>query len=307
MLESASPSCIRFMDRQRLSRLEREIKVGLKELYPEPWLPRLTDLLAEWGWQALRRSIGITAADYGTGRVLARRPEAPRHVKAYLPILASGDAPTCEIIIESLSEEWIDQYQDIGLTFYTPDELVNSTVLECLEDAMDVLAKVPTLQKTVVTLVRVCHILKPRDDDYDVGHSDPHVPFSVCVSVPQKRRLADILRVAEALVHEAMHLQLTLIERLQPLVEESDQTYFSPWKGTQRSPRGVLHALYVFRVLHRFFERLLSLPGWSDSSIDHMNKRRCEIARQILEVNTFRDHPSLTGAGIHLTGLLTSG
>ena len=67
------------MDKQRLSRLGHEIKVGLKELYPEPWLPELTDLLAEWGWQTLRHDTGITAAAYGTGRLLARRPEAPRH------------------------------------------------------------------------------------------------------------------------------------------------------------------------------------------------------------------------------------
>ena len=164
MLESASPSCIRFMDKQRLSRLGHEIKVGLEELYPEPWLPKLTDLLAEWGWQTLQRNTGITAADYGTERVLARSPEAPRHVEAYMPILASSDASSREIMIEFLSEEWIGKYRDISLTFYTPNELVSSTVLECLEDAMDVLAQVPTLQKAVATLVRTCHILKPEDD-----------------------------------------------------------------------------------------------------------------------------------------------
>ena len=195
-------------------------------------------------------------------------------VEAYLPILSGGDASRREIMIEFLSEEWIGKYQDIGLTFYTPDELIRSTILECLEDAVDVLAQVPTLQKTVATLVRTCHILKPEDDAYDVSHSDPLVPFSVCVSVPRKRRLADSLRVAESLVHEAMHLQLTLIERLEPLVRASSQTYFSPWKDTHRSPQGILHALYVFRVLDSFFERLLALPGWPVASIDHMHARR---------------------------------
>ena len=137
------------MDKQRLSRLRREIEGGLEELYPEPWLPKLTDLLAEWGWQTLRHDTGITTADYGTERVLARRLEAPRHVEAYMPILASNDASSREIMIEFLVEEWIGKYREIGLTFYTPNELVSSTVLECLEDAMDVLARVPTLQKTV--------------------------------------------------------------------------------------------------------------------------------------------------------------
>ena len=117
----------------------------------------------------------------------------------------------------------------------------------------------------------------------------------------------DALRVAESLVHEAMHLQLTLIERLLPLVEESDQTYFSPWKGTQRPPRGVLHALYVFRVLDSFFERLLVLSGWSGVSVEHVHRRRCEIAQQISEVKAFKDHPALTEVGTRLAGLLVCG
>ena len=295
------------MDKQRLSRLGHEIKVGLKELYPEPWLPKLTDLLAEWGWQTLRHDTGITAAAYGTGRLLARRPEAPRHVEAYLPILSGGDASRREIMIEFLSEEWIGKYRDIGLTFYTPDELIRSTILECLEDAVDVLARVPTLRKTVATLVRTCHILKPEDDAYDVSHSDPLVPFSVCVSVPRKRGLADSLRVTESLVHEAMHLQLTLIERLEPLVRASSQTYFSPWKDTHRSPQGILHALYVFRVLDSFFECLLALPGWPVASIDHMRARRREIALQINTIEALKSCPTLTVVGASFIDRLISG
>ena len=307
MPESASPWCIRFMDKQRLSRLRREIEGGLKELYPEPWLPELTDLLDEWGWQTLCCSTGILPTGYGTGRVLARRPEAPRHVGAYLPVLAGGDTPSREIMIEFLTEEWIGKYRDIGLTFYTPNELVSSTVLECLEDAMDVLARVPTLQKTVAALVRACHILKPEDEAYDVSHSDPLVPFSVWVSVPRKRRLADSLRVAESLVHEAMHLQLTLIERLQPLVRASSQTYLSPWKDTHRSPQGILHALYVFRVLDSFFERLLALPGWRVASVAHMRARRREIALQINTVETFKGCSALTTVGTSFIDRLISG
>ena len=295
------------MDKQRLSRLGQEIKVGLEELYPEPWLPELTDLLAEWEWQTLQPSTGITAAGYGTGRVLARRPEAPRHVEAYLPILANGDASSREIMIEFLAEEWIGKYRDIGLTFYTPDELIRSTILECLEDAVDVLAQVPTLRKTVATLVRTCHILKPEDDAYDVSHSDPLVPFSVCVSVPRKRGLVDSLRVAESLVHEAMHLQLTLIERLEPLVRASNQTYFSPWKDTHRSPQGILHALYVFRVLDSFFGRLLALPGWPIASVAHMHARRREIALQVNAVETFKSCSALTVVGASFIDRLISG
>ena len=60
-----------------------------------------------------------------------------------------------------------------------------------------------------------------------------------------------IERVAEALVHEAMHLQLSLLERRIELVE-SDRTKavaFSPWRNSERDVQGVIHALYVFVIV----------------------------------------------------------
>ena len=307
MPENASPSSTHFMDSSRLHPLNHAIKNALANPYPDPWLPDLTASLAEWGDQGLRSRTGITAADYGTERVLARSAEVPRHVVARLPSRVGVDGPIRQMAVEFLTEACSGLYRDIGLCFYTPKEVANSAVLRCLQDAIDVLARVPTLQATVATLIRTCHVLMPENDAYDVSYSDPLVPFSAFVSVPQRRGPTEALRVAESLVHEAMHLQLTLIERLLPLVEESDQTYFSPWKGTQRSPRGVLHALYIFRAIDSFFGRLLALPGWSVGCVDHMRRRRCEIAEQISEVIAFKDHPALTEGGIRFVRLLVCG
>lgn len=264
------------MNSRSTRHLNRAIEAAIKELYPDPWSPDLAVPLAEWGWRALHASTGITAPDYGTGRVLAGRTEAPRYVGACLPIPVGTDESTHKITIEFLTEECIGQYQDLGLTFYTSDELAGSAVLRCLQDAIAILAQVPTLQKTVATLIRACHILKSKDDAYDMSHSDPRVPFSAFVSVPQKCGSTKSLRVVESLVHEAMHLELTLLERLQPLIHRSTQTYFSPWKGTHRTPQGILHALYVFRTLDKFFERLLALPGWPATSVVHMRE---DVAR----------------------------
>lgn len=287
--------------------LKHTIKDALGNPYSDPWLPDLTGPLVGWGDHELRGHTRIAAADYGTERVLAGSPEAPRCVGARLPVLIGVDGTTRQVTVEFLAKASIGAYGDIGLCFYTPDEVANSTILQCLQDAIDVLTRVPTLQATVATLIRTCHVLKPENDAYDVSHSDPRVPFSAFVSVPQSRGQTDTLRVAESLVHEAMHLQLTLIERLLPLVEKSDQTYFSPWKGTQRSPQGVLHALYVFRAIDGFFGRLLALSGWSVASVEHMRRRRWEIAQQISEVKAFKDHPALTEVGIRFAGLLVRG
>jgi len=176
--------------------------------------------------------------------------------------------------------------------------MATTPILTCLQEAIEILTSLPTLHRTVAKLVRVCHLIKPEDDNYDVSYSDPQVPFSIFVSVPQSRRTNDALRVAESIVHEAMHLQLTLIEQATPLVHSSsDERYFSPWKGAYRSPQGVLHALYVFRVIAQYLERLLELPGWPLSSIDHMRHRHREIALQVHEIATFKGNPALTALG----------
>ena len=263
------------------------------------WFPDLAASLTEQGWQELHRQTAITPSTYGTSRVLTGKGEAPHHIAATLPVYSDGEDATSSMMIELLSEDDRCKYQRMGLAFYSQAELAASTIFDCLRDAISILAYVPTLQKTVGSLAQVCHILKPEDDDSDVSHSDPCIPFSIFVSVPQRRRMNDGLRVVEAIVHEAMHLQLTLIEQALPLIRPSNHTYFSPWKGEHRSPQGILHALYVFRVVDQFLEQLLALAIWTSASIDHMRNRRIEVAKQIREIETFADCPALTESGAY--------
>jgi len=291
------------MDRQRLHHLDHAaIENALRNLYPDPWLPKLTVPLVKWGYRTLREHTGIIAADYGTERVLTRTAEAPRHEGGSIRVPIADDGCTFQIRIEYITQTCLKQYQDIGLRLYSPNEIACSAVLPSLEEAVAVLAEVPTLQASVAALVRTCHILKPKNEFMDVSYSDPLVPFSVFVSVPRGRGPTNALRVAESLVHEAMHLQLSLIERLLPLVGESDQAWWSPWKGTHRPAQGILHALYVFRVVDSFLGRLLRLSGWTATAADYMRQRRCEIARQISELKSFKFHPGLTVVGTCFAG-----
>lgn len=279
--------------------LYNDIQTSLTDSQIVPWLPDLTDALVQQGWKTLHRQTGITPLDYGTARVLVGDAKATRHVIARLSVCPDVEGLMPQMWVECLTGNWARRYQRGGLTFYTSDDITNTAILNCLHDAINILAHVPTLQKTVATLVRACHLLKPQDQDYDVSHSDPQVPFSIFVSIPQTRGTDEALRVVESIVHEAMHLQLTLIERVVPLVHPCDRTYFSPWKGAYRSAQGVLHALYVFRVIDRFLERLLALPAWPVDSVDYMRHRRCAIAQQAREIQTFKDCPSLTVLGTH--------
>lgn len=261
------------------------------------WLPNITDALVEMGRKTLWLRTGITMSHYGTARVLAGDAGAPCPVVTCLSFCPGSNGVAPHLLAEYLSSDAAHRYRAIGLTIYTPDEIANTTVLNCLQEAIDILGFIPTLRQTIATLVRVCHLVKPEDDDYDVSYSDPQVPFSIFVSVPRRRRANDALRVTESIVHEAMHLQLTLIEQAAPLVHPSEEGYFSPWKGAYRSSQGVLHALYVFRVIDQCLEQLLALSGCSLSSADHMHNRRREIALQVREIEAFKDSTALTPLG----------
>jgi HEXXH motif-containing protein len=260
-----------------MGNLPYTVKAALTDPHTPLWLPDVTDALVAMGQQTLHLQTGITMSHYGTARVLAGDARAPRHVVACLSFGPGADGVASDMLAECLMGDVARRYQEVGLAFYPPDITASAPILNCVQEAIDILTSLPTLHATVAKLVRVCHLIKP-EDDYDVSYSDPQVPFSIFVSVPQRRRPHDALRVAESIVHEAMHLQLTLLEQATPLVHPSDAKYFSPWKGAYRSPQGVLHALYVFRVIAQYLERLLELPGWSLSSIDHMRHRRREIA-----------------------------
>ena len=82
-------------------------------------------------------------------------------------------------------------------------------------------------------------------------------PFSVFLSVPRYGTHARIERVTEALVHETMHIQLSLLERRLPLVESDhpESVAFSPWRNSERNVQGVLHALHVFVIVRRLWQR----------------------------------------------------
>lgn len=280
--------------------LLQNIRAVLKNHSTPLWFPGLAaPLTARW-WRTLHQQTAITKNGYGTSRIRAGNGGAPRHIVDRLSVSLRGEDTASVILIETLPENDRHKYQKMGLTFYSRAELTTPPIFDCLQDAMHILAHVPTLQKTVGSLVRVCHILKPEDDDYDVSHSDPHVPFSIFISVPQQRGANCELRIAESIIHEAMHLQLTLLEQALPLICPSDEAYFSPWKGELRSPQGILHALYVFRVIDQFLEHLLTLSIWSSGSVDYMRNRRTEVEQQIRHVEPFADCSALTELGTYL-------
>jgi HEXXH motif-containing protein len=280
-----------------MSDLVERVEIGLSNPGECPWLPELTTELVEAGWRDLYRKAGLSSDEYGTARALTRDVSVPCRIISRLPIFSGAVNPNGCLQVEILEAEFVRKYEDNGIRFYTADEIDAANILDRLREAISILKSIPTLFTTVASLVRSIHLLDPDDDDYDVSFSEPDLPFSIFVSVPQASSVTNALRVAEAIVHEAMHLQLTLIEGFLPLVIQTQKRIFSPWRAEYRTIRGVLHALYVFRVIDKFLECLLSIQNYSTEQLGYIQRRRDEIDEQINKIQAFQNRSELTIIG----------
>jgi hypothetical protein len=281
------------------------IKALLENPTGELWFPELTADLAALAWEHLRQDIGLTPDSYSTERVLSRSLDTPREIITSLKTGPYNFSSSSAIAVETLTQESSIQYHKQGISFYSAEEILGPTILSCIEDALDLINQVPSMMETVAVLVRSLHGLKPEDEDHDVSFSEPHVPFSVFVSVPEKRVANNALRVAEAIVHEAMHLQLTLIERKVDLSVAGSKRLFSPWRREFRGVQGILHALYVFRVIDQFLGTLISTESAS-SNLSHIESRRREIDLQVFTIRDFEHCQHLTKLGGAFVKNLTS-
>ena len=284
--------------------LVARIKSALADVNEPPWFPSLTAALVQAKWQELSHTTGLTPSNYGTSRFLLADRDASREIAMHLPVSLDSGIET--VAVELLTADLLRQYESAGVSFYSGEEIARTPVLNCLKDAFAILSLVPSLHFSVATLVRALHVIKPANEDYDVSFSEPHIPFSIFVSVPERRVQTDELRVAEAIVHEAMHLQLTLIEQAVPLVGLNGEMFFSPWRGEYRTAQGVLHALYVFRVIDAFGRELMLRNALPNESLGHIKDRRSEIAGQIQVFTSLKYCLDSSSAGTCLINRLLS-
>lgn len=268
------------------------------------WFPDITDDLVASTQENLTNLFGINAFNYGTNRIASKNPIAPREVVVSLRSSAEKEFCQKAIQIEILPKPLQDRYSGEEIRFYKKPEIVKDTIVDCLFQAFDTVELVPSLSNSVFTIVRSLHLIKTRNIEMDVSFSEPSIPFSIFVSVPQKRVHADYLRVAEALVHESMHLQLSLMEHVIPLVSSSHKMFFSPWRKEFRNSLGILHAIYVFSVINSFYQKLIDEGGFSKSDAEFIEKRRKEISAQLRKSSEFQRDLELTSAGHTLTELL---
>lgn len=250
------------------------------------WWPSLTNALV------VAQSSGAELYSTGAQSTSGRTDES-----AFTDVW-SRDGAGLRLRLEFLGRPQAKGFVARGLNLYEIDEMRESSCLQTLSEALTFVALVPSLGKTIQMLVKSMHLLRPDEPTIDTSFSEPRLPFSIFVSVPPSRIESDASRVAEAIVHEAMHLQLSLIERQVPLIEKSRIATFSPWRGEIRDASGLLHALYVFRVVFDWLGlTCVQLPLYA-------RRRRHEIEQQVRTVDWPCLRPALTSAGTRLVDRL---
>jgi hypothetical protein len=280
------------------------VSVALRR--PGPfWFDNLAPVLAEYRWSRFEAECGLDKLNYGTARVLDRNPHAERNVIGHLR------GPTVEtqhrIIVECLRSDITKRYRDFGLEFYSPVEILGLNLFCIWDRAIKIIANVPGAALAVSSVLSVVHFLKPDSPEYDISYSEPTLPFSIFVGIDSRLRVNPHLRLAESVLHECMHLQLTLIEQRTPLIAADNEEHLSPWRQTLRPTRGVLHALYVFRVIQEFFSALLVSVSLSEEEHRHIQRRLKDIEIEVEQTGDLSSSRDLTPAGQVLVLRLQAG
>jgi hypothetical protein len=168
-----------------------------------------------------------------------------------------------------------DFYDEHGLEAEAVTEITNQKI----EYAVNILALVQPIADFLNSIVKTVQIIKAEEEETDISYSHPELPFSIFLSVCKDSSLRSTLRVAESLLHESMHLKLTLIENVMPLVK---------------------HGLFVFRAILDYFEVIKDEPKVQQER-GYIEKRISQIRTDLLQLDHFAICNDLTIDGATLT------
>lgn len=168
-----------------------------------------------------------------------------------------------------------------------------------LRAALSWIARVPNLASIVEATVSEIHFLE-AEPGYDISHSEPQWRTRIFVSIPDCDGAVGALRLAESIVHEAMHLHLTNLEERIPLVANFNDLVASPWRIERRPYQGVLHGLFVFCAIACFFEAVTKKESLTPSSRYHVAKRMAQITDELESIDLNGLCDGLTEPGAEL-------
>lgn len=279
-----------------MTKLDRLARASIHR--SNPWRdPDLARALAE---EQLDRLIKLTGLrTYTSSALLPDELE-----EGCLGVLGS-EASAQPIEVHSFEPSLPTRYAELGMR---PSLLEPRFIVEQLDKALEFAGRVPAAARSIEALARVIHPLGLENPDYDVSYSDPLLPFSIFVGVPDPGTSNITPRIAEGVLHEAMHLQLSLIEQHAPMIHTGyGEKLYSPWRGASRPVGGILHGLYVFRAIQCFMEELASENALASEERAYCARRASSVNREIASVEELREHPALTEDGAMLVSSLLSG
>ena len=212
-------------------------------------------------------------------------------------------SPCPNMIVELLSGDLAKPWENMGLQLAKECDLEDKMFVDMLVDSLVLIKGNREIHATVTGMCRSLHPLVCNDSDVDVSFSDPELPFSIFVSCPPMDTQYRVERLAESIVHEALHLQLTLVERAEPLVEENtvETLVPSPWKGERRTLQGLIHGIYVFGNLREFWTDIVNQRP---QSAEFGKARVSAIETEMLDVAHLMGSRNLTTSGHRLASSL---
>lgn len=260
------------------------------------WDEEVAKLVIDYKWNTSLKNIFQSREDYCITGCIFKDDTSQEKT---FSLLETGS----KIQIVFPSENMFGFYHKHGLV-PAPIEISIHETVEKISRAMRILGRVEPLHSTILQLVRSMQVIEAEDPETDVSYSHPDIPFSIFFSVCDDNSVISDLRVAESIVHESMHLMLTLIEnQCNLVVPYSQETFYSPWRDEKRPIRGVLHGLYVFRTLLEFYKLVENVIVTPDE-LNFIQFRIKQIKLDIYQLTGFAKCPSLTKDGANLTANL---
>ena len=248
------------------------------------WENELTEMLVKKKWKELIDSGLYNEHDYSTAKIILNtnvpKPRKVPLTKSHKEVV-SLEAPSFDIL-QSF-------YEEHGLEPLSEGELELNTAIPKLKSAINIIELVTPAFLSVTKLVRSIQVLRQEDNEIDISYSHPKIPFSIFVTVCQDDSVVSSLRVAESILHESMHLKLTLIEDVLPLVKQKPiELFYSPWRNEERPIRGVLHGLFVFRAIYDYYSTIIK--NAKNETYNFLSHRLADIR---FEINTLKKFPEV--------------
>lgn len=275
-------------------KLAKTLKSELKNFIDAPyplWETSLTKQLVHSKYEGLAIKGIADRFAYNTVTVLNLQNSLPN--KQFL-VSHHGNA----IYMEKPDKENLGGfYQEHGLLPLSERALISEKAASKIKAATDQLSLVPECVQCVSGLVNCIQVIKSEGPEYDASYSHPDIPFTIFISICQDSSILSSLRVAENILHEAMHLKLSLIqEHLQLIKPDTQDTFYSPWRDTHRPLIGVLHGLFVFRAILDFY-RFISLYSDNEQQLEFLQDRITTIKEELGELVNFGSEKELTVLG----------